>query len=363
MFRFFERFSLRVQFTVMMTVLITVVITAVSIIGQSIVVSQTVNESRTVADMTEHIGKWASQYGGVHIKRSGGDTGTVGSYLERAVYAANAKDQAALSEWHGTNGERLSQAEEMAALGRVDAYHWKNPALIQREISDIAAASTSNAKFRLTAKSVLNKNNEANPFERDALVAIDSAFNSSSKGEQGASKSKLEYWRVERGQVLYARALIAQASCLKCHASLQSAPEFLRSNSQFNGGGGFGYEANKPAGIISVTIPLPNPRDALASSLTPAGWGALVSVVVIGLGILIFIGRKVITPVNELRKYAEELATAGLGDKFEVPEFAMVDGKTNNEVHRLGQAIAELGHSVRILYRKVRDGRADKERS
>lgn len=362
MFRFFERFSLRVQFTVMMVILIAVVITAVSIIGQSIVVSQTVNESRTVADMTEHIGKWASQYGGVHIKRSGGDTGMVGSYLERAVYAANAKDQAALSDWHGLNGERLSQAEEMAALGRVDAYHWKNPALIQREISDIAAASTSNAKFRLTAKSVLNKNNEANAFERDALVAIDTAFNGNKEG-QGTPKPKLEYWRVEGGQVLYARALIAQASCLKCHASLQSAPEFLRTNSQFNGGGGFGYEANKPAGIISVTIPLPNPRDALASSLTPAGWGALGCVVVMGFGILLFIGRKVITPVNELRKYAEDLATAGLGDKFEVPDFAMVSGKTNNEVHRLGQAIAELGHSVRILYRKVRDGRAEKERS
>lgn len=355
MFRFFERFSLRVQFTVMMAVLIAVVITAVSIIGQSIVVSQTVNESRTVADMTEHIGKWASRYGGVHVKKKAGDTSGVGSALEHHTYAASEEDIAVLSGLM-VEGGRVTRTGEIGAFRRTETYHWKNPALIQREVSDIAAESTSNAKFRITARSVLNVNNAPNAFEKEAMAAIDRKFKES-------SDAKAEYWRVEDGRVRYARTLIAQKSCLKCHGAFDTSPDFLKANKQFNGGGGFGYIEGKPAGIISVTIPLPDPRDALSSSLTPAGWGALAGVVLSGLGILIFIGRKVITPVNELRKYAEELATAGLGDKFEVPEFAMVDGKTNNEVHRLGQAIAELGHSVRILYRKVRDGRADKERS
>lgn len=360
MFRYFERFSLRAQFTILMAALIAVVVAAVSIVGQSIVISQTVNESRTVADMTEHIGKWASQYGGVHIKRTGTDKGTVGSYLQRAVYAANERDQSTLNDLHRTDGERMSEAEEMAALGRTDAYHWKNPALIQREISDIAAQSSSHAKFRLTAKSVLNKNNEANEFEREALAAIDADFKGAGAAGVRGTKGALEYWRVEGGRVLYARALVAQASCLKCHSSLEAAPEFLRLNNQFNEGGGFGYEVNKPAGIISVSIPLPDAQEALASSLTPAGWAALAGVLVLGFGILAFIGRKVITPVNELRLYAEDLATAGLGDKFEIPEFAQVSGKTSNEVHRLGQAIAELGCSVRILYRKIRDGRSER---
>lgn len=362
MFSLFERLSLRAQFTILMAALIAVVVTAVSIVGQSIVISQTVNESRTVADMTEHIGKWASQYGGAHIKKTGNESKTIGSYLERSVYAANAKDQSALNDLYTTDGGRLSEAEEMAALGRVDAFHWKNPALIQREISDIAAASASSAKFRLTAKSVLNKNNEANDFERDALESIDAAFKNGGKGAQAGAKGGLEYWRVEGGRVLYARALIAQSSCLKCHSTLESAPEFLRTNSQFNGGGGFGYEANKPAGIISVSIPLPNSQDALAASLTPAGWSALAGVLVIGFGILIFIGRRVITPVNELRRYAEDLANADLGDKLEEPAVAMVSGNTSNEVHRLGKSIAELGCSVQILYRKVRDLRASRDR-
>lgn len=359
MFSIFGRASLKTQFALLMAALICVVAVAVSVVGQSIVISQTVSESRTVADMTEHIGKWASQYGGVHIKRTGTDKGVVGAYLERAVYAANEKDESTLNDLHRTNGGRMSEAEEMAALGRVDAYHWKNPALIQREVSDIAAASTSHAKFRLTARSVLNKNNEANEFEKEALDAIDAKFKSGESPEGRGGKGGLEYWRVEGGRVLYARALIAQASCLKCHTSLESAPAFLRLNQQFNGGGGFGYEVNKPAGIISVSIPLPDTQLALSSSLTPAGWAALVGVVVLGVGILAFIGRKVINPVNELRKYAEELATGGLGDKFELPEFAKTAGSSNNEVHRLGQAIAELGCSVRILYRKVRDTRAD----
>lgn len=360
MFSFFERFSLRTQFSILMAALIAVVAAAVSIVGQSIVISQTVNESRTVADMTEHIGKWASQYGGVHVKRSGADNRSVGSYLERAVYAANERDQSALNDLHRTDGSRMSEAEEMAALGRTDAYHWKNPALIQREISDITASSASHAKFRLTAKSVLNKNNEANEFEREALAAIDAEFKSAGGTTKPGAKGGLEYWRVEGGRVLYARALIAQASCLKCHSSMEAAPEFLRLNDQFNGGGGFGYEASKPAGIISVSIPLPDAKDALASSLTPAGWAALAGVLILGVGILMFIGRKVIKPVNELRLYAEDLASAGLGDKFEIPQFAQDSGRTSNEVHRLGQAIAELGCSVRILYRKVRDVRSER---
>jgi Protein of unknown function (DUF3365) len=353
MFGLFERLSIRVQFSILMALLVVVIIVAGSMVGQSIVVSQTVNESRSVADMTEHIGTWASQYGGVHIKRGNKDKNLIGSYLQKTLYAANDKDQATLGSI--TDGSKLaSQNEEIAALDRVDAYHWKNPALIQREVSDIAAASHANAKFRLTAKSVLNKNNTPNTFERAALEAIDVKFK-----EQGAKAkgTDLEYWRTEKGRLLYARALIAKESCLKCHTSLQSSPEFLKTNSQFNGGGGFGYEAGKPAGVISVSIALPNTREAMASSLTMAGWIGLGAIVLMGLLILAFISQRVIKPVNALRKYAGTLSTAGLSENFDVPEFNKFKGNTHNEVHKLGQSIAELGTSVHILYRKVRDTR------
>ena len=55
-------------------------------IGQSLVLRQTLSEGRTVADMVENIGRWASQYGGVHAKTTGADAKFPGNFLTRAVY-------------------------------------------------------------------------------------------------------------------------------------------------------------------------------------------------------------------------------------------------------------------------------------
>ena len=231
-------------------------------IGQALVLRQTLSEGRTVADMVENIGRWASQYGGVHAKTTGADAKIPGNFLTRAVYSASNADasllQGSLSP-HGSN--------EQAALARVEAYHWKNPALIQREVADVVAASGSKARFRLTARTVLNANNAPDAFEREALDAVQAAAASGDKAP--------EYWTVKSGTLLYARSMVAQASCLRCHDKPETAPDFLRTNTQFNGGGGFGYVAGKPAGLISVKVPLLDPVDAMVRSAPPQAWAAL----------------------------------------------------------------------------------------
>ena len=102
-------------------------------IGQSLVMRQTLSESRTVADMVENIGRWASQYGGVHAKTVGTDAKIPGNFLTRSVYTVNSNDagvlQGALVPQHNA---------EQAALGRVEAYHWKNPALICAAVSNLS---------------------------------------------------------------------------------------------------------------------------------------------------------------------------------------------------------------------------------
>jgi len=57
--------------------------------------------------------------------------------------------------------------------------------------------------------------------------------------------------------------MVASSSCLRCHGSRDAAPGFLKTNLQLNGGGGFGYQEGKPAGIISVSVPLPRTMQAL----------------------------------------------------------------------------------------------------
>lgn len=358
MFAQFERLSLRLQFFILMSVFIAVVLIAGTIIGRSIVISQTVNESRSVADMVEHIGKWASQYSGVHIKRQGPDAATVGSYLQRTAYAASDDDKATLDGTHlvAPQGSRMSSVtKELAALNRMEVYHWKNPALIQREVSDIAAASTSTAKFRMTSRTVLNKDNKASGFEVEAMNAIDAAYKDNATDD--GDRSRREFWRVDGGQLLYARTVVAQKSCLKCHGSFEKAPDFLRTNNQFNGGGGFGYVEGKPAGVISVAIPLPGTTQALSSSMTLAGWQALGAIGLSGFLVFVFVGRRIIKPVNDLKRYADELANQDVTKSYEVPAFANVRGRTWNEVHRLGNSIAVLGKSLKFMYTRSEQGR------
>lgn len=231
--------------------------------AQSLVVSHAVQESRTMADLADNVGRWASQYGGLHARTVGVDAKFPGNFLTRSAFASSESDDAIVQ---GTKVR--DQGAEAAAMRRVETYYWKNPALIQREVADVVAASGSLSRYRLTARTVMNKNNAPNAFEIQALDALQ------------ADPEKTEYWTVQGSQMLYARPVVAQKSCLACHTSLEKSPEFIRTNNTFNGGGGFGYIEGKPSALISVTVPLLSPMSALTKDASPFFWGAL------GVGVL-----------------------------------------------------------------------------
>ena len=233
-------------------------------LSESLMLKQTVSEGRTVADMVENIGKWASQYGGVHVRTVGAQAKIPGNFLTRSVYSMSGADNQVLQ------GSKVESAvAERDALERVEAYHWKNPALVQREVADVITASGSKSRYRLTARTVLNKNNAPDAFEREALDAVQAAADAKADG-----MAAQEYWRVSGNRLLYARSVVAQASCLRCHDSPDKAPEFIRTNAQFNGGGGYGYVVGKPAGLISVSVPLVGMESA-AKSVPVEAWAAV----------------------------------------------------------------------------------------
>ena len=250
---------------------------------ESAVVAHTVSESRTVADLADTVGRWASQYGGLHARTVGSGAAIPGSFLTRSVYAAEAADNSLLQG--NATGQR---AAELEALSRLEAYHWKNPALIQREVADVLLSAGSRAQYRMTARSVLNQNNAPTPFEIEALDAIQSSHAKAGNVEgKPADARALEYWKIQGGQMLYARAVIGQKSCMKCHDSVDKAPEFLRTNQQFNGGGGFGYKVGEPVGLISVKLPLPDSQAVLQEALPQQAWAWLGLAGVAGVGLLV----------------------------------------------------------------------------
>jgi hypothetical protein len=242
----------------------------------TLVLNQAVNEGRAVADMTENVGRWASQYGGVHVRTQGTQAKLPGSFLTRSAYAPDG-DTPGLT---GSGAAATSAGSERAAMDQVEFYYWKNPALIQRELADVVTSSGSRLQYRMTARSVLNPNNQPTAEELQALDALQARFKALPASQTAAPDGSgahppLEQWTpTSGGRLLYARAVIAQASCLKCHDSAAKAPEFLKTNTMFNGGGGFGYVAGQPAGIISVMVPMPQPGDVLRAALSPTAWAA-----------------------------------------------------------------------------------------
>lgn len=259
--------------------------------AHQLTLTRTVNEGRTVADMAENVGRWASQYGGVHARTQGAQAALPGTFLTRSVYAVSEGDSGILQ-----GSKTDDRVGERQAMDRIEAYHWKNPALVQRELADVLAANGSRSQYRMTAESVLNRHNAPNGFELEAIHAIQKAFARLPAAQADALRTPsrlaatdatpLEYWRVEAGRLLYARAVMAQASCLKCHDTPDKAPEFIRTNQQFNGGGGFGYKAGQPVGVISVTVPLPSVRAMVADSMSPQSIAALAVAVLSALGLL-----------------------------------------------------------------------------
>ena len=267
--------------------------------AEALVISRTVSEGRTVADVAENVGRWASQYGGVHVRTEGVAAALPGTFLTRSVYAMSGGD-AAFLQGARADDKGAGKLSEKEVMQRVEAYHWKNPALVQRELSDVLLAAGSKAQYRLTARTVLNESNAPNAFELEALTAMQASAErqppasaaraaahrpANQASSQGVGEP-LEYWKVEGGRLLYARAVIAQKSCLKCHDSAAKAPEFLRVNNQFNGGGGFGYVAGKPAGVISVTVPVPDTFTLLSDGLPGKAWLAFGGAALAGLGVV-----------------------------------------------------------------------------
>ena len=75
------------------------------------------NQARTVADMVDNFGQWATRYRGVWVKDDPRDPKLqVGSFLEREASSTAAGGDSTMSN--------------------LAAFHRKNPALVQRDVED-----------------------------------------------------------------------------------------------------------------------------------------------------------------------------------------------------------------------------------
>jgi diguanylate cyclase (GGDEF)-like protein len=99
----------------------------------------------------------------------------------------------------------LDRPDRVGADGTV--YTMKNPALMTREISEIAERQGA-FRFHLTSLKPLNPDNAPDPFERDALERF----------ERGLREATLREQRGGEPWFRYMAPLRVEASCLACHA-------------------------------------------------------------------------------------------------------------------------------------------------
>lgn len=128
----------------------------------------------------------------------------------------------------------------------------KNPALAQREFSEVVMESASPAKFRMTSHNVMNPVNAPDAFEVRAIASMQ------------ATQLK-EYSEVIGDKYRYAQAIVHKASCINCHGDPAKAPvDVLHRYGDKNG---FGFKEGDVAGVISVSIPNPNPWQNFVQSI------------------------------------------------------------------------------------------------
>jgi len=300
--------SISTRFALVFLLALGLVGTAFYLILDRIYVNELKSQAETVADNVDAFGTWVAQYGRVWVKDD------ARSYLGH-MPLLQADDSAT-----GTP----------AALKAVNFYS-KNPALAQREFSEVVARSGSPAKFRLTSHNVMNPANAPDAFERVALTRI----------RQHGLK---EYFELTDDGFRYARTLYHKAACITCHGEADRAPNDVKV--RYGTTNGFGFHAGDVAGVISVRLPA---RSFSQVALTIGGGGELGIVIAAFLIAMLFVRFAIVRPVRRLTEASHQIslgqpANLGVGG---------IARTSRNEIHQLALAIDRLRRSVNIAMRKL----------
>lgn len=342
MMRAFLRQRLMIQFAALMTVLGLLVGMVFMTVRTSLIEVQALQRGRTVADMVDAFGAWASQYRGVWVRSDPADqTLKVGNFLEHRVTAkAAAPDAAASGPLPPPTFETKGvSAADIAAISANGAFHSKNPALVQRELSDVVGASASAEKFRMTSDRFFNPNNAPTRFELSAIEAI----------REGDGKVT-EYSEVKGNTLLYARRLTVSPGCMRCHDAPEKSPPVMQA--KYAGTAGWGYKLGGVAGVISVTVPMTD-RDisAVMTGLGAKAWVAVGAVVAMLLILLLWLYATVIGAANKMQTYANRVKAAQRGEVVEKMQLDAEEVTSRNEIHNLSHALKAIARALNMAQR------------
>src|SRR5947207_371325 len=302
------RMSIATRFALVFLLAFTLVGAAFYLILDHIYLNQLKSQAETVADNVDAFGTWVAQYGRVWVKED------ATSYLGHLP---------------------LLQADDAATtltLKPVNFYS-KNPALAQREFSEVVARSGSPAKFRLTSHNVMNPANAPDPFESAALQRI---------RERGLK----EYFELTADGFRFARTLYHKASCIGCHGDADRAPNDVKV--RYGTANGFGFREGDVAGVISVRLPAPSFWTVALTIVGPAQLAMIAGAFLIA---MLFVRFAIVAPVKRLTHATHQISIAQAADLG----VASIGRNSRNELHQLAIAIDRLRRSIRLAMQKLGD--------
>ena len=299
--------SLAVQFAFVFLLALALVGAAFYLILDRIYVNQLKSQAETVADNVDAFGSWVAQYGRVWVKDNDK------SYLGH-LPAFQDED---------TTGT----APKLTPVN----FYSKNPALAQREFSEVVEHSASPAKFRLTSHNVMNPNNKPDAFEQGALREI-------------RDRGLKEYYELTDNGFRYARAVYQKASCVACHGDADAAPNDVKV--RYGTSNGFGFREGDVAGIIRVRLPA---RSFWDVALNVVGVWELVMILAAFVIAMAFMYYAVVAPVRRLTAATQQISLGKAADLG----LARVNPNSGNELHRLALATERLRVSINMAIQRL----------
>jgi hypothetical protein len=302
--------SITTQFTIVFVVALLLIVGSFYLVLDSVYRNELKSQAETVADNVDAFGSWVAQYGRVWVRDN--DKSFLGQ-----VTLVSAPDPAAVPG--------------APPAGDVWHFYSKNPALAQREFSEVVEKSSSPAKFRVTSHNFMNPVNKPDAFESKALDRI-------------RANHLPEYSEMTPDGFRFARTLYVKQSCLPCHASAEGAPADVKT--RYGTERGFGFKEGEVAGIISVRLPVRTFWKVAADVVGPLQVALLVSAFVVA---VLFIQFAVVRPIKRVTRAAERISVGQQADLGA----AGLKRTSANEMHQLILAAERLRASLALAMQRL----------
>jgi hypothetical protein len=210
-------------------------------------------------------------------------------------------------------------------------FYGKNPALATRELSMIANKGATRAIFRVTSDDYRQEDNVPDEFELSAIKAF-------------KEDKLLEFVEQnENGTYRYARPVLVQQECLKCHGDPEDAPPAVIE--KYGSQKAFGYKVGQVRGIVSVSLPAVGIQEVVKSLINP--WTVFFVFVIFVINLLFI--QSVVVRLVRLTRSAEAIAAG----KLETELIYTNPSESNDELDHLYHATNLLKRSLIILFKRL----------